>query len=263
MMNFLKKFLLTTAFITRLPLHLSPEQPDEIDLSCLSAYLPAVGLFIGALLLACASALNALQAGTILSAAVLTVAWLLITGGIHFDGLMDTADGIFSHRDQKRMLEIMSDSRVGNFGAMTGWCTLLLKFAALTTLTWPLSAPVLLVVPAWARWCETYAIGAFPYLREQGMGKIWHDTTRFPQDIILASGSPFLAIIACQFLGWQMAALSAIFAVVSGMATSYWLNSIIKGQTGDTYGACVELSETGALLLTALCIHLPALHLHI
>lgn len=260
-MNPVKKFALTAACVTRLPLCSLPEADDSETMAGLSKYLPAVGLLVGAILFGLSALLDLIKAEPLLSAAVLTVAWLLLTGGIHFDGLMDTADGIFSHRDQKRMLEIMADSRVGNFGAMAGWCVLLLKFAALGSLATSSLAGVLLVVPAWARWCETYAIGAFPYLRREGMGKVWHDTTRFPRDLILSSIIPLAATVWLQHQGWCLAAPAAIATIACGLAAMHWLKRILGGQTGDTYGATVELAEAGALLLIALTAHLPCLPL--
>lgn len=266
MIDAIKRFALTTAYITRLPLCTLPDTGAEDQLSGLSKFLPAVGLLIGSLLALLALALDSVLTGGpfgwTLKAAVLAVFWLLITGGIHFDGLMDTADGIFSHRDQARTLEIMADSRVGNFGAMTGWCVLLLKFAALWSLCSPSYWMILLLVPAWARWCETYTIGAFPYLKAQGMGKIWHDTTSFPRDPLLAAIPP---LVATAFLHYQHSSLIpvliALFTISAGLSLSYWLNRRLKGQTGDTYGACVEIAETGGLFLFAVATNCPYLSL--
>jgi cobalamin 5'-phosphate synthase/cobalamin synthase len=260
-MNALRRFAVATSYVTRLTLCKLPATDADLQLSGLSKYLPAVGLLIGALLFALACGLNIMNPSPMVWGAVLTIAWLLITGGIHFDGLMDTADGIFSHRNQERMLEIMADSRVGNFGAITGWCVLLLKFAALSSLpfSFNLYLTVFLMVPAWARWCETFAIGAFPYLREQGMGKVWHDTTRFPRDVFLAALAPLVATACLQYQGSTLAVLAALLTVASGLSFSFWLNDTLKGQTGDTYGACVELAETGGLLLLSLCSQHPLL----
>lgn len=264
MINAIKRFALTTAYITRLPICTLPATGAEHQLAGLSKYLPAVGLLVGSLLALLALALNSALGkgpfGWMIEAAVLAVFWLLVTGGIHFDGLMDTADGIFSHRDQARTLEIMADSRVGNFGAMTGWCVLLLKFASLFALCSSKYWMALLLVPAWARWCETYAIGAFPYLRAQGMGKIWHDTTSFPRDPLLAAIPPLLVTA---FLLYQYSSLIPVlitlFTIVTGLSLSYWLNRRLNGQTGDTYGACVEIAETGGLFLFAVATNCPYL----
>jgi adenosylcobinamide-GDP ribazoletransferase len=257
-MRIFKRFLLTLTYVTSLPLKgIAPgfEEDYEQSLAGLSKYLPAAGVVIGAGLMGIAALLLfKMHSPHIVAAAVLTVAWLCLTGGLHFDGLMDAADGVFSHRDRERMLEIMMDSRVGNFGAMTGLGVLLIKFACLTSLCTNalLLIAVLLLAPVWARWCELYAIGRFPYARAEGKGKIWHDSTRFPTDIFKGMVIPLMVSVgAAMFVGLSPIMLVVTFSILSGLIASHWLASHIQGQTGDTYGAVVELSETGCLLLTA------------
>ncbi len=258
-MNPVKKFALAASFVTCIPLCRLPSDAQSDSMSGLAKYLPAVGVLIGLLLAALAIALEIIHANNILTAAFLTVTWLWLTGGIHFDGLMDTADGIFSHREPARMLEIMSDSRVGNFGAMAGFCVCLLKFASLATLPFPALLAALVLVPAWARWCETFAIGAFPYLREKGMGKIWHDTTRCPVDLIVAGALPAVLTVAIIYVGSAWPLIVGVATIVPGLAASFWLNAKLKGHTGDTYGAVVEIAEFKALLLLALLVHIHEL----
>lgn len=258
-MNPVKKFAITASYITCLPLYRLPKEAPPDLFAGLAKFLPSVGLMLGSFLAIAAFLLEAGHVNNLLGGALITMSWLIATGGIHCDGLMDTADGIFSHRDQARMLEIMSDSRVGNFGALTGFGVILTKFACLASLPFPALLPVLILVPCWARWCETFAIGAFPYLRDKGMGKIWHDTTNFPIDLYIAGAVPAAATSALTFLGFGLSPLVAALTIFAGLIASFWLNSILKGQTGDTYGAVVELSETGALLCTAILINLPLL----
>lgn len=195
------------------------------------------------------------KASNIVTAAILVVAWLASTGGLHFDGLMDTADGVFSHRSKERMLEIMRDPRTGNFGALTAICTFALKLAAVATLCEhvTLLIPTLLLAPAWARWSELYAIGMFPYARPEGNGKIWHDSTKAPRDLLIGAAIPLIVALP---LAYQFGVINTfsiiIFACTVGMVAAHWLTEQIGGQTGDTYGAVVEISETGCLVLMAL-----------
>jgi len=228
----------------------------DSDLSGLSKYLPSVGLLIGVLLLALAMAcLLFFKASNIVTATILVVAWIASTGGLHFDGLMDTADGVFSHRSKERMLEIMRDPRAGNFGVLTAVSTFALKLASLASLCEHASIliPTLVLAPAWGRWSELYAIAMFPYARPEGNGKIWHDTTRAPRDLLVGAALPLLTslLLACQF-GVINTFSIIISACTVGMVASHWLAEQLGGQTGDTYGAVVEISETGCLVLMAL-----------
>ena len=277
-MGAFRRFLITLSYVTSLPIKLnlgSASGSDNTDsngktngshsssdgqmaeLAGLAKYLPAAGLTISIILVGLAALLLfKLHAPYLVTGPVMAIAWLCLTGGLHFDGLMDAADGVFSHRDRERMLEIMMDSRVGNFGAITGMAVLILKCATLASLV---SHPTLLlgtlaIVPAWARWCELYAIGRFPYARETGKGKIWHDSTRMPNDLITGMVLPLVVTGVVANLTGLMSILPVVaFVIASGMTASRWLASHIKGHTGDTYGAVVELAETGGLLLLS-CI---------
>ena len=243
-----QRFLITAGSVTSLPLH---QHDVHTDMRGLAKYLPMVGLFIGGLLLALCVTLTKLAILPAVASTFIAISWLLLSGGIHFDGLMDTADGIFSHRSPERMLEIMRDSRVGNFGVMTGFVVFILKIAGLFSIGNVL--PALILIPAWSRWCECFAIGAFPYARAEGMGKIWHDTMQFPRDLLLAALAPMLATAFCGLhFGILPALLISGSTVIVGIAASFYLSSILRGHTGDTYGAVVELSEAGALVLLTL-----------
>jgi cobalamin 5'-phosphate synthase/cobalamin synthase len=256
-MKIVDRLLLTASCVTAFPI--SARAHDTENLAGLSKYLPAVGLIIAGGLALIAWLCHLLDANHMVTGAVLTLGWLAMSGGIHLDGLMDTADGVLSHRSRERMLEIMQDSRVGNFGVMAGAAVLLIKFACLSAASLQATFMVALLVPAWARWTETLTIASFPYARVNGMGKVWRDTTRLPQDVILAAFIPTLATVAAALYGgWQTAIFLSVATVLSGYTAAYRIWRVLGGQTGDTYGAVVEISESGGLLLAA--VLLPMFH---
>lgn len=253
MISVIHRFCLAVSCVTSLPLARSDEHTAA---GGLAKYLPAVGLLIGGLLVGVSATLQTLGVQPLAtSSVILTLTWLMLSGGIHFDGLMDTADGVFSHRSPERMLEIMRDSRVGNFGVMTGIAAILLKIVGLLSMQQHgamVLLAALLLIPAWARWCEMFAIGCFPYAREEGMGKIWHDTTNPSTDLVLGAALPVVATIICALNVGTAAIAIAVSTIVSGVCVAFYLSSIVRGHTGDTYGAVVELAETGGLLLLTL-----------
>lgn len=260
----LKRFARAVSSVTIIPLAPLQAHEDEKEvLSGLSKYLPAVGLLIGFILWGIAYLLDRIHANGLISAAILTVAWLAVTGGLHMDGLMDTADGIFSHRSQERMLEIMTDSRVGNFGALAGVCSLLLKFVGLCSVSCMTLSAVLVLTPAMARLWEVYAIGCFPYLRTEGRGKVWHDSTHYPGDLLRAAVLPVAAAVAFVLMGCWVAPLLCLVTLLCGLIASHWISLRLGGHTGDTYGAVVELVETFSIVIVALLYPQFAQSLHI
>jgi adenosylcobinamide-GDP ribazoletransferase len=165
---------------------------------------------------------------------------------------MDTADGIFSHRSKERMLEIMQDSRVGNFAVLVAITVIALKIFALQSLNLSVCIIAVLLIPGWARACEVYAIGRFDYAREFGKGKIWHDTTIWPRDLFL-SIIPMLLITAYVSQFNLKAVLQVtVGTIAGGLLSAHFLNAKLTGHTGDTYGAVVEIAELGGVLIAAL-----------
>ncbi|MBU6450797.1 MAG: adenosylcobinamide-GDP ribazoletransferase [Cyanobacteria bacterium REEB67] len=268
-LNVFARFALATSYITIIPLgslvKVSSEPSsttlDEDILSGLAKYLPAVGLLLGALLAIAAASLNlapGLEQNALLKGVIITTLWLVITGGLHFDGLMDTADGIFSHRDRGRMLEIMQDPRAGNFAVITGVAVFAMKAVALASLFRhsgvhaTVLPTALLLIPAWARFAEAYAIGRYPYAKPEGKGRVWHETMKFPGDLGLALILPLLLTAATGIFISETAFYNAITVIFAGFFCAAYLNSRLGGHTGDTYGTVVEVSETISLIALAL-----------
>jgi len=258
-MRIIRRLALAIAYVTCLPMVPPTIAQSEESLQGLAKYLPLVGLLLGAWLVTLDLLLGCLHARHMLCCALLTIAWLILTNGLHFDGLMDTADGIFSHQSRERMLEIMQDPRVGNFGVLAGVTVLLLKFVALTSLPIPDQLFALMFVPAWSRWAETFAISTFPYIKPQGKGKIWHDSTKHPQDILLSGLVPSILVATACALGFWQAALMSLLTAVSGVLAAFWLSNKLGGQTGDTYGSVVEFSEACGLVCSALVLPMSGL----
>ena len=188
--------------------------------------------------------------------ALVLAAGLLLTGGLHMDGAMDTADGLAAG---ERLLEAMDDSRVGASGAQALALLLLLRTAALATLA--TAAPLALPWAAlWGRVAPLVAMARFPYLRPGGTAAFhrehWAGLARElrPTALLVL----LVVVIHMAVAGWVVAGSSARMAVLAGLAgllpalvVPLWLGRRLGGHSGDSYGACVEWSEALALLLSA------------
>jgi adenosylcobinamide-GDP ribazoletransferase len=180
--------------------------------------------------------------------ALIVVALVVLTGGLHLDGLMDTCDGVFGRADPDRKLEIMRDSRVGSFGVLGALCVLLLKFALFVSLGVSLLIPALLIVPAVARWTMILTARIFPSARIIGLGAAFRQTVTIPRLVLAALVSLLVALIFGHFVGlciWLGASVVAV-AIGAGIAR------LLGGLTGDVYGAIIEVTEVVALLLFVL-----------
>src|SRR5258706_5358718 len=152
--------------LTTLPFKL-PDNWSAGDSGRASVWYPLVGLVIGALIWLAWKA-TVLFFPPIVAGAITLIIWVLLTGGLHLDGLADCCDGLFVSVSVERRLEIMKDPRMGAFGVIGLILVLLLKAAALTSLTSSASFGILLAASL-ARWCILPA-ALLPVARPSGMG---------------------------------------------------------------------------------------------
>jgi len=223
----------------------------------IARFAPLVGLLIGAGLLLGNICLTGLRLSGFSRAVILVCLWVALTGGLHLDGVMDTADGL-AVQDPKQRLRVMEDSHTGAFGAIAGILLILLKVAALTELfTHNDNSQIfgLLLAPTWGRWGQVGAIALYPYLKPTGKGAFLKQEMKLPQDLLW--GLSCLGILT-GFQGWQtgywQSALGSFLggAVISGL-TCYWFYRRLGGHTGDTYGAVVEWTEAIFLIFLVIC----------
>ncbi|MFC5449551.1 adenosylcobinamide-GDP ribazoletransferase [Paenibacillus aestuarii] len=249
-------------FLTRLPVPVQIQYTAQVFRRSVVFY-PLAGLAIGLLLLLTGTGLRWMLPP--LPAAVLLLAvWVALTGGLHLDGLMDTADGILSHRPREQMLEIMKDSRVGAMGVIVCVLHLLLKVSLLYSLIsgeqeggWRTASICLVMIPVWSRWFMAFAIYGWPYARqESGLGSLFRGVTR--SDVLLSALIAIASVLVVAWLGperllagvpvWAVALLIAGASVLLGWLIATYISRKLGGLTGDTYGALNELLE-GLLLL--------------
>ncbi|NPA92153.1 MAG: adenosylcobinamide-GDP ribazoletransferase [Chloroflexi bacterium] len=216
--------------------------PD--DLGCAAALFPWVGGLLGVAVWAVRWGVLAVGGSASLAAALALAAWVALTGGLHLDGLMDAADGLFGGRSPEHRLEIMRDERAGAFGVLAAVLVLLVKYAALET------APAAGVIwaPVVGRWALTAAMAAFPYARKAGLGRMWFDQVDGRVLLAATAGVMWMGLVLAQPWLWAWWAVAA----AAGWLAARWTLQRVPGLTGDVYGALAELTEALVLVLSAL-----------
>ena len=218
-------------------------------------YFPLVGAVLGIFYAAIIFALNFLTAGNlpIFTGATCFALMIILTGGIHCDGLMDSADGLFSGREREKILQIMKDSRAGAFGVVSLVLVAAIEISTLAELArlsiWFLCAAIY-SAPIIGRLMMVVTIGAFPYARAEGMGKAFAQfTTR--RTIIFAAGEAILLLLPLIFVS-EIFFLSAAAAILVALSVTIkfarFSTEKIGGVTGDIYGAITTLAEMFALI---------------
>lgn len=186
----------------------------------------------------------------VVAAAVAVTADALLTGGLHFDGLADTGDGLLPALPTDRRLAVMADPQVGAFGAITLLIVVLLRFAAFAAGP----AKVWIVAALWcgSRTAAAVVLLAGRYARPGGLASAFRtgDSSRARLVIVAAVGivvSVALAIVDRPVHG--LAALSAEVAVLAALTALAYRR--LGGYTGDVLGAGIVLGETAGLLVWA------------
>ena len=232
----MKPFFAAIQFLTRIPVPTLNLQTR--DMARASYFYPVVGLGLGALL---AGFNLALQSRVPLPArlAVLFTLNILLTGGLHLDGLADTADGLIGARSRERRLEIMRDSRIGTFGVLALLCVLGLQFTAALNLRDSDLTKALLLAPGWARASLVMASAASRPARPDGLGSAFINMIR-PYHGVIAFA--MIATVAA-VLSPSMAIWTSVACVICVALLAFYFHSKIGGQTGDTLGATAQIVE--------------------
>jgi len=194
-----------------------------------------------------------------ISAALISIAiGIFITGGLHIDGLMDTADGIGAGPSKR--IDAMKDSRIGAIGVQSLVIILILQIAAIIKLDFyaPFAFPI---AAFWGRVSQIFAIGNYKYIFKQKSvsmhKKHWEGISKEirPSLIII-----FLGIIFFLFSNNINISnsLLLISIVLSGLITSilipHFINKSLGGHNGDSYGAGLVITETTNLLILSIIL---------
>ncbi len=243
-------FFIALQFLTRLP---SPVRLtyDEETLGRSLQWFPAVGLALG-LLAAGAEVATRPIVGDQVAAIVAIASLLALSGALHFDGLLDTCDGLFCQKPPDSRLAVMRDSHVGAFGVAGGVLVLLAKYSAIVSLTPELRTPALLLAPCLGRWSIVLAAFLFPYARSHGLGKCFHEQAKSIPVVISSLTAVGGASVLLAWAGLLLMVAASLVVLAIGL----YAMSKLAGLTGDVYGAISETVEAVTLALVPACVAL-------
>ena len=224
----------------------------------IARFAPLIGIFIGFLQSFFWLLLRYFH-WPIISVSLISIAIsIFITGGLHIDGLMDTADGIGAGPSKR--IEAMKDSRVGAIGVQSLVIILILQIAAIIKLDFyaPFAFPL---ANFWGRFSQIFAIGNYKYIFNTESGSIhqkhWKGISKEikPSLIIICFGIIFFLFSTNINISNILLLISCL---TSGLLTSisipYFINKSLGGHNGDSYGACLVITETTNLLILSIIL---------
>ena len=234
-------FWIALQFLTTFPVQLkvmpTPQQNGQSLL-----FYPVVGLIIGAILFAVASVLHALP--IVLLSSIILVIWIWLTGGLHLDGLADTADAwVGGFGDAERTLKIMKDPACGPIGVLSLIIICILKWSAIYLLLQKQMYIALLLFPVLGRVAPLVLFLTTDYVRAKGLGSSIANTMPRKSAWLL------VMVIVCGSFYFSWLGLIACMSMMIGLW--YLRRKFIQrigGITGDTVGASIEIVECIGLL---------------
>ncbi|RME82672.1 MAG: adenosylcobinamide-GDP ribazoletransferase [Caldilineae bacterium] len=239
-------------FLTILPIPVRGTA-SEHELGQAVAYFPLVGVVLGAVLAVASWGLSQIFPAHV-TAVLILVLWVVLSGALHLDAWLDACDGIFGGQTPEQRLHIMRDERIGAFALAGGVLLLLSKYAALAEqlsgsalplshgLRWPL---FLLLPSTLGRFAMSLAIVGFPYARAQGLGRVFKDQAGW-SEVAIAGGIALAMATA-------VAGLPGVLLWAGTISLTWllarWTLRRLPGLTGDIYGALCEIVELVVLLV--------------
>ncbi len=245
----MRSFLIALQFLTSFPIKLKGEIADK-ELAKSMAYFPLVGFAIGIVLAFACNVFNLIFPHEVNCALILALN-VIITGGLHIDGFIDTFDGLASRGDRKRVLEIMREGRPGAIGIAAAILLFLAKYALLVSLPKGTIEISLVAMATLSRWSLVISSGLYPYAREgEGLGG------KFIQDLSRREGflSAIFALLIVAFIFKLQTFILVPTIAIFLFGFNFYINKKIGGITGDTLGALNELVEVLTLALAVVLI---------
>ncbi len=245
MLKIINSFLIVLSFISIIPAPIPEWTPKNLRWFCVM--LPIVGVIFGALWAALWSVLSWPGLSLLLRGFMMMILTLALTGGLHLDGLMDTCDAIFSHRDRETRLKILSDTYAGSFAVMSCVIILMAKtllFSELFALH--TSHFTLFTIPVYSRLGMAMILNNLPFAKSNGLAVILGSSRNKRDNILLLMMFVLLSVVSIKIIPAMMILCVTIHVIICV--------KIFGGITGDLLGAFVEASEVIMLFGVIICI---------
>lgn len=247
----MKRFILILQFLTRIPININLGFDEEFHKSI--TYFPLVGFVLGTLLYLIGIISNLLF-DPFLSSIIITLSLVILTGGLHIDGLGDTFDAIYSYRNKEKMLEIMKDSRLGTNSLLAIVFLLLLKIAFIYSIINQGLLWLIIFMPIIGRLGVILLMYKTVSPRENGMGNLFIGKASTLMLLIATLYTILICVILPKFvfLSSSIITIKVLIIIIVVFLFNYifkkHIYSKIDGITGDILGCSIELGELIYLL---------------
>ena len=246
------------SLFTTIPAGVSGMLDDDVAARAI-LWLPGIGLLLGATgggVVLAAGTLNATGPGRLLGAALAVAVIAVLTGGLHLDGLADTADGLGSRRPADAALEIMRRSDIGPMGVGALVLVLLIQVAAVAAVPRPPLAVAALALAEVTGRVSVVVATSSPAARPGGFGALVAGRTTGAERALTVGVLACAVAAAGLTAGGPALAVRGLAATLAGLLAGWLLQRAARrrlgGMTGDVFGAILQVSAVAVLIVAAL-----------
>ncbi|MEG1311116.1 MAG: adenosylcobinamide-GDP ribazoletransferase [Romboutsia sp.] len=251
----MKRFILILQFMTRIPININVGFDEDFHESIV--YFPLVGFVLGIVLFLLGIVSNIIF-NTFITSIIITLGLVLLTGGLHIDGLGDTFDAIYSYRDKEKMLEIMKDSRLGTNSLLAIVFMILLKISFIYSIINQGLLWLIIFMPIVSRLGVILLTYKTVTPREKGMGNLFIGKASIKMFLTAIIYTILLIIILSKliFLSTNILIIKILISIIAVIIFNdlfkRHIYKKIDGVTGDILGCSIELGE----VIYLLCIYI-------
>ena len=239
-MSIINSFFIALSMYSRIPVPRVDWEKENMRYAM--CFFPMIGVVIGAVMYLAGWLLDKTSVGGLFRGVVFTLIPIIITGGIHMDGFMDTMDALGSWGDREKKLEILKDSHAGAFAILGMGCYLMWSVAVWSELP----AEVLRVCGVsfvLSRALSGFSVVTFPAARNSGLLKMFQDgaqkkVVRITMCLYVAAAVIMMAVMNAR----------AMTGAVIGVMIAFLYYIVVSrkqfgGVTGDLAGFFLETAE--------------------
>lgn len=249
MKNLLQSLVIAFSMYSKIPM---PRVDwNEKNMKYALCFFPVVGIVIGIITYAIGQLLFLSSCNMLFRAVVMTLLPLLISGGIHMDGFMDTMDALSSYGDREKKLRILKDSHAGAFAIIGFGCYALWSLAV-----WSQVTPEMLGIIAGAfvisRSLSGLSIVTFSPAREDGLARTFQDGAHKKKVAVTMVIFLIAALCFMVWKNWQLAIGAGVAVLIVFLCYKRMCKKQFGGVTGDLAGFFLQMAEL--LMITGVII---------
>lgn len=252
-MNLIYNLIIAFAMYSKIPMpHIEWTKERMRYVFC---FFPVIGAVIGAVMVLWMQFGMRLTGNEDLFTAILVLIPVVITGGIHFDGFLDTCDALSSYKTMEEKLEILKDSHAGAFAILMGCCYFVLDYGVFHAVDMR-AIRLLAIGYMLSRALSGFAVVSFQKARKSGLAATFSDSAQ--KKTVAVTMVIYIVICAVLMILTDPVAggicfLSAILVFVWYRVMSY---RKFGGITGDLAGFFLQVCELVMALVTVITLHL-------